>query len=181
MSAVGLWLEIDVPDLELGIPNSLDSKFFGPLIKVMDEELDFVERMFNGVTDSWRSDHRPKWHRTSTKRKGQDLRSTIFTTSTPFVWVSGGHSGGYVAFTKDYRPRTRKGVLGSRARRGSVIVRGKRHAPKKRRVEAREFEFEIARRRNQPNKFPKRAQKALLKGARQAYGIRKRKKKRIGL
>lgn len=175
MANVRIALEIEAPDL-----GALSQTILQPLIDTMQDEIGIVERMFDRVTRTWEPSHQPTWERKVDLRKGRDPVLSIFTTSTPFVWVSGGHSGGRVAFSSDYRSRTRKRVLGSRARRGRVVARG-RKAPRKRPVEAREFEMEIADRRNEPNKFPKKMQKALNKGARRALGIRRKKKKSVEL
>jgi len=167
-----LWLEVTVPDLDLGVGNSFDSLLYRDMVKVMEDERDIIQRMFNRVTNPWSEEHRPSWRKHTIKRKGQDLVFLLYTESTPFVWVTLGHSGGRVILSKDFRPRTRRRVLGSRAKKGRVIKRG---IGRKRTVEAREFDLEIADRRNRPEKFPKKMQAALNKGVKRvlrSYGLK---------
>ena len=161
-------MRISVEFVEIDVDALVDE-----LVEEMRRELKVQERLIGGVTKDWQQRHKPEWE-TEEDLKDDTLKLTLSTESTPFVWVELGHSGGYVKFSRDYRPRTRKGVLSSRARQGSVVMRGKSQgAPKKKPVEAREHHLEVAKRRQ--DKYKKNMDRALIRGAKKAQ-----KGKKIG-
>lgn len=138
--------ELTTPVLNPTIP------FVANLSRVIEDELDVMERAFNRTTRTWTDKNKPEWIKeVGAGGLGRDLVGMIFTRSTPFVWVEGGTNRGQVAFSQDYQPKTRPGTLGSRAGRGKVTRRG-RGAPQTKGVEARDFRYLIAERR-QPQVF----------------------------
>ncbi len=181
MPAPQLFLEVDIPDLELtGAKKRAemtdDDAFFGYIVKALDDEMAIMQRMFNRLTEDWR--HQPRWTVSKTKRQGQDIRYTLWTKNTPFVWVSGGHSGGRVALSKDYIIRTRHKHLRSKPRGGRVLARGM-IAPKKKAVRARRFELRVVELREKA--FQKKAGAAFWKGAKRLMRPRKKRKIKIKL
>ena len=145
---------------ELTIPILSPSDPFAPgLVEVMEREMDIMERMFGKVTDPWDSSDQPEWAK-EISADANDLVGTIFTRDKPFLWVEAGTSGGRVTFSQDYRPRTRKGVLGSRAKKGRVVAKG-RGSP--RNTAARDFRFLVAERRQR--NFTKAMDKSILRSA----------------
>lgn len=133
--------ELSTPVLNPNIP------FAANLIRVIQDEMDIMERMFGRTTRTWTSKNKPEWIKeVGAERAGVDLVGVIFTRSTPFVWVEGGTDRGQATFSRDYKPKTQPGKLGSGAGRGRVIKRG-RGALQTGGVTARNFRYTIAERR----------------------------------
>lgn len=142
-----------------------DNPIFRELISVMHDELDILRRQYDKTTRTWTEESKPKWTK-ELKGVAPHFDMQITTSDKPFVWVDQGTHGGYVTFSKDYRPKTRPRVIGSRAGRGRVVRRGY-GANAIKGVKAREFSDEIAQRRQKL--FPKKAHAAILRGTRKFF------------
>lgn len=135
---IGVSIAINVPDF-----GSIESRLYKRIGKIMDKELDKIENTIKPTYRTWSSASKPEWQR-KYRSLADAIEFTIFTESKPFLYVSGGTFGGRVTFSDDYKPKTRRRVLGSGKGAGRVLARGK--GPKIN-TEAREFEFETAERR----------------------------------
>jgi hypothetical protein len=163
-----LTIELDVPVV------ARSDEIFKPLFDAAEAELGIIERKFDSVTKTWSSASQPFWQIDKRLPRGKgDGAWTIFTRSTPFVFVSLGTRGGRATFSDNYRPMTRRRVLGSRGRQGRVIAKGR--GPRIN-TEAREFEFAVAEQRQRP--FAKKAQRELDRGVKRIFP-RKRKGKTV--
>lgn len=139
-------------------PTNLDADLNYKLFKLVEQELDLFEKNINKAISTWK--HKPDWIRKINIQGGgriDEVSGSLYTTSTPFVWVMNGTRKGNVLFSKSFRPKTTAGKLGSGQGAGQVIRRG-RPAPFKK-IEGRDFQTILAQRRK--NIFPKKVQRVL--------------------
>lgn len=142
--------------VELTVPQIDD---VGILIDKIDElmaqEIEIIAGRFRSTYRTWTTPSKPEWTKTQGRLLGKDLVRQYTTKDFPYVWVNNGTPRGQVKFSDDYRPMTTPRVIGSKNRRGKVLFRG-RFSPWTTGIKAREFDIEIAERR-QP-KFAKKMQ-----------------------
>jgi hypothetical protein len=139
------------------------------IVKALYAELKIVENMMGTFTRTWSAKSKPDWN-TELEEFGQDIALALWTGSTPFVWVDAGTPVGYVAFSKDYRPKTKPRSLGSGAGSGRVVRRGG-GAPRTSGVEKREATWEAAERRQKV--FPAKIQRAVTAGSKRVFSGQK--------
>jgi hypothetical protein len=98
------------------------SRAMARLEKLLDDEIEILERRIEPAIENWSAESRPKWIKRGANYPR--LSSRMQTTSEPFIWVHEGTSHGRVSFSKDYRPMTKPRSLRSRPRSGRVVKRG---------------------------------------------------------
>lgn len=134
--------------------------------QVMLKELAIMRGMFDKVTATWSKASKPVWEETFRFGITKDFTAQLATSSKIFIWQVLGTSGGRVAFSKDYQPKTRRRTIGSRAGSGKVTRRG-RKAPLIKGIRAGEWHLEIADRRQLP--YTRAMQKRIIIGTRKFF------------
>lgn len=134
----------------------IDSEVYSAVTVTIAAELDKMEEMFGLGTRTWSSQNQPAWK----KRIGRGLAISglITTGSTPFAYVEVGTRYRLRAMTRDFRPKTRPGVLGSGPGAGGAAGWFRRPRPG---IKARNFRDIIARKRYKP--FADNIEDALIK------------------
>lgn len=108
------------------------------------EESDRHLRMFGRFTATWSAPNKPKWDQ-KVEEDSDGYAVVLSTRDTPFVFVEKGTSIRFRAMTRDFQPKTRPRVIGSRQGAGGVAGKSVRPG-----ITARNIRNEIAERRAGP-------------------------------
>ena len=155
---------VTYPEVDFQIP-----RFEQLLSKVLVDETRITYRQFKKTFSTWKPSSRPTF-KTKVELK-RDATATIQTYDTPYVWVVGGTRIRLAVMSPYYKPKRRRRI-NSRAGgmeniayyTGAKVIRRRGMGwAKRNRIKAREFEFEIAKRR-QP-KFEKKMTKFMQRRA----------------
>lgn len=155
--------------IEITTPRFLSTTDFQiliPVLKEMDREVGTELKTWDRALNGWSAENMPDWDIDDADQKGDDLEAKYFATrekSPIFVYVMGGTEINYARMSREYRPRTRRGKLTTRAAQGSFLKVGAPHKG----IEGREWHFLIAERRQKP--YTKNMQKAVNKAAVKAF------------
>lgn len=154
----------------------IDASLFNKkhLNKILVEELDIIERMYNRTTKTWKPKDVPTWSK-KTGGGERNMRYTISTTDTPFVFIDLGTDIRYATMTPDFSRKTNPRILGSRGGSGGVqfVNRGVPRAG----IEPRKFSDEIVKRRSP--KLLTKLQKEFMQEHAKRVAKAKRAKKRF--
>lgn len=112
--------------------------------QVIREESGRHERMFDRFTRTWSVENKPRWDREEVDTR-DEFSVTLKTESTPFVFVEKGTSIRYRVMSRDFQPKTRPRIIGSRGGAGRAAGFGVKPG-----IEARNIRTEIAKRRAGP-------------------------------
>lgn len=80
------------------------------IVKVLEEEMSEVIKLFNKFTATWT--HKPKWKK-EIKNRRSDFVGKISTRSKPFVYVEGGTQIRRMGLSRDFRAKTKVRSLSS--------------------------------------------------------------------
>ena len=145
-----------------------------PIVRALEELTKEAHDHISQSYSWWEQQDVPRW-KYETKISARKMERVMHTSSTPYLWVTGGTKVGWAVFKTNYWPSTSPGIIGRTGEGGKPVRTSRQPKPG---VIARNFE-DVVVDRIKP-KMPEIVMRHVTRGARRGFwGLQKRVRARI--